>query len=414
MKYLLLLFVIPFLLVACKTKQEGKGNIPVIRLEDKIANPVELSASGCFSTIEYLPLETSDSALIGATPFFRFYKDKIIVTSSKNPCQVFDRNTGKFVRSVGLIDKGPRGYSASLGAMINDQSGEIYFKKGNGFVVYSVDGEFLGEVKIPADVIGGVASSGYGYLDKENLLVYTNNALGSAPQLLACINRQDSVLKIFPYRQSSDTIQMSDILNISVFTGEKAMELYGVKGMAGAMVLTTKDPEIGTTLFMNEEPFWCGDGDTYFKENFNDTIFTVTMEQLIPRIVFDLGKYHWDFKERFMINNGKEHATIGWIVEGGRYLFFGCFDKTGFYDKESGETGLSKSFQLKNDLDHFMPLSILTATPEDEFVYWLQPLQIQTWFEENPDQVSGLNPEIVKLKELGENANPVLVFMKSR
>lgn len=87
----------------------------------------ELKVSQLGRHIRYVPLETTDSSLIGNSYSIRLLKDRILVTSG-NHCLAFDRQTGKYIGNIGHKGDDPEGYSEAM-FYIHPQTGTLYFHR---------------------------------------------------------------------------------------------------------------------------------------------------------------------------------------------------------------------------------------------------------------------------------------------
>ena len=65
---------------------------------------------------------------------------------------VFDKDSGKFLRSIGHIGNDPGGYSEAT-FWIDDITGELYFIGWNGTLMrYDLQGNYLGDVKVASNL----------------------------------------------------------------------------------------------------------------------------------------------------------------------------------------------------------------------------------------------------------------------
>ncbi|MDR0572774.1 MAG: 6-bladed beta-propeller, partial [Tannerella sp.] len=55
---------------------------------------------------------------------------------------------------------------------------------------------------------------------------------------------------------------------------------------------------------------WKNNGNIRYKQDFTDTVYTVSGSKLIPAVVFNLGKYHWPVQERRSEKNTGERIFI--------------------------------------------------------------------------------------------------------
>ena len=61
------------------------------------------------SDVRYVPLETTDSCLVGGSPNILLL-DKEIVVFSRQTCFIFDKESGKFLSKVGHLGDDPEAY----------------------------------------------------------------------------------------------------------------------------------------------------------------------------------------------------------------------------------------------------------------------------------------------------------------
>ena len=118
------------LLTACSpSAQKGKeGQIDVL---PAFENLTELKVSQLGKNIRYVPLETTDSSLIGARYAIQLLDDGILVSyggRSESHCYLFDRETGKFIREIGHKGEDPKGYSGPK-AYVHPVTGHLYFHR---------------------------------------------------------------------------------------------------------------------------------------------------------------------------------------------------------------------------------------------------------------------------------------------
>ena len=90
MKNYLGLFLL--LLTGCQEAPTMDGIDMANAMEIVQENP--LSVSNYFSKVEYIPLETTDSSLVGMAPHVVIAKDIMVVSSLNQPLKIFDRHTG--------------------------------------------------------------------------------------------------------------------------------------------------------------------------------------------------------------------------------------------------------------------------------------------------------------------------------
>lgn len=112
--------------------------------------------------VSYVPLETTDSSLIGDRPYVRLLKDKILVSSQGQPLKMFDAQTGKFISTVGLIGQGKGEYNliSDMPVFWVDEKAERIMIKSSGqkILCFDSNGDFIENLTIPDEIILQLAS----------------------------------------------------------------------------------------------------------------------------------------------------------------------------------------------------------------------------------------------------------------
>lgn len=402
-----------FFLMACSGNKITDDELEIIPMEAAIDNPTELKASDCFSQISYIPLETNDSCLIGQAPHVQVIKDRILISTNQNQCLMFDR-TGKFIRQVGHVGNDPEGYS-SVYCWGNNETGNIYFLGWeNELVCYNQEGLFERKIKIPFDAKG----SSFNYLTDEILVAHKSGMFGVGGNELLFF-KDNELRTSFPVVGVEDQpIDPSNIASISVINSEAGVKLFGPTACAGVIIINYKEPETGSVSFLNTSSLWRRDQDLYFKETYNDTIYQVKDTILIPSSVIDLGKYHWEFSERFMKN--KDNAALITQVLDSKNRMIIRFIRTLFHKAVLYDAVVTKSTGkvkvgfyedgMKDDLTNFLPLKPVTVSSAGEYIGLLPASDVVEWFDKNDRKQL---PQFIKeLQQIGEEDNPVIVIMK--
>ena len=136
------------LLLSSCTPTKTTNNLNAIDIAGSFEHLTELKVSQLGKNIRYVPLETTDSSLIGNSHNIKLLKDKILV-ATEGSCLAFDKQTGKYLGTIGHKGGDPEGYSEVV-YYIHPQTGILYFHRHpNKLVKYNQDGEFLGETIQP-------------------------------------------------------------------------------------------------------------------------------------------------------------------------------------------------------------------------------------------------------------------------
>lgn len=399
------------LLAACGQASQEEG-LKKIDVGTAYANPTPLKASDYFSQIRYIPLETTNQALVGKNPEVWIAGDRLIV-SSQQGCLSFDKKNGRFITSIGHIGNDPQGCQ-SLSGWLNAEAGTIYFTAGNGrSVIYDTEGNFVGEQKDLDQTDGLFGIDSYDYLDAHTLVEHLP-ATAEKPDRI--IFFQDSTL-IANIPSRGDSISplaasMADIEGINIHQDKESeyqiLYIAFKGGRQNAFVPT-------------EHPFWHVGDQLFFRERFNDTLYQVCPKGLAPVSRLDFGPIRWDRQERF--SPEKDNAAYPFeIYENDRLLWLRFVVKlyhpeevkvyNAVYDKSRDEVKVSLfAEQMEDDINGFLPLQPTHITPTGEFVQLASAASIVEWFEAHGDD-KALPEEIKALRSLTEEDNPVVIFME--
>ena len=408
------------LLAACSSaSQSGKqeGQIDIL---PAFENQTELKVSNLGKTIRYVPLETTDSSLIGNSCKVQLLKDKIMVTygmRGESHCFLFDKETGKFIREVGHKGNDPRGYSEPK-AYVHPVTGNIYFHRApNKLIKYNQEGEFLGEVEMP----NGLPSGFYSLLTENGMLVYEGEAFNTQhqSQLYYLDEEKGKTAEVtLPSIHKSDELEVNEIASISVFKG--GLGDYGLLGFNGAIMVGFKNESQGIYAF-NYPAVWKSADEYHFHEALGDTIYRVKGQELEPYCYFHLGERHLPKEERGKKEGNEEKLTITYILETKDLIYFQCAKNlynyegmkmyNGLYRKSDAMVMMSPlADAFVDDLTGFLPFLPMSHTPEGSFVGLLKIEDIQEWQEEHPDVK--LEGALAPLNGLADDANPVAVIVE--
>ena len=381
MKYIFLIILFYLLIFGCSNPQaesgkEVKETLTTIDLTELPTNENLVPLSQFASEITYFPLGTNEDCLVGPSARFYVY-DSLIVCCAHHQILTFNAANGEFIRSVGEYDRGPEGFVNSLSS---------YKKKGNiiitaigwqyPYIELSANGNILNKFDPPN------YSSDLAWLsDNLYVIYYKKNSNSDSLRIQIYDSNENKIVSTFyDYRKFDDT---------SKYTMFSAIFYY-----------------YGNKLFI--------------KEYFNDTVFHVTPEKLVPTIIFNSGKYSPPFYDKDKIIPA-DYYNIRNIIETNKLIFFQLlFNKKSYYsffDKRTEQVMVpnNKNFKVngfENDIDGFMPFQPTSVSSKNKLVGVLEAYQIKKWFNENPGKAAKLPSHLQKFKNIDENDNPVLMLVK--
>lgn len=405
------------LLASCNGAQQT-SEVNLIDIAGGMEKLTELKVSDLGKTIRYIPLETTDSCLIGDFPNIKLLDDKIMVYNGKQ-CLLFDKETGKFICSVGHRGDDPEAYSSTCG-YLNSKNQLLYFNRDpNQLVKYDQKGNFAGVITIPSPEtstgniqINRPGMNGFVFSDSIIIGHYVGGLGQRCPSSVLYFsdkgNYIDTIPNIIP---ELGTGQVGDINNISVRKGFGLLEgIIQIQYNNGKQSICVP----GYTAL------WKCNDEIRFKELFTDTIYTLKHNQLEKYIIFNTGKYYWPASERTLTDNNSDRIMISYAIENDKLLYFqfirGLYtDKhilyNGIYDKNTKVTNIALAENnFVDDLTHFMPFTPSFLNEKGECASLVQAADILTWLEEHPEVK--IEKELGVLKNLNEESNPVVVLVK--
>jgi len=218
------------ILTSCSSKKE----LPTINIGSALLSAGNVDISSYIKEIKYIPLETSDSCMIGEIYVINKVGDLIYISDNHDNLFVFNTN-GKFIRKIGQKGRGPQEYQDILGLTVDRKNGDIYLIGMGNLYHYGKNGDFKHSSMIDGNLQVGT-------LDDFNNLIFifpTRKVNPDTTNLLAICNTKGNVIKNIRSRTEDG--------NISVFNW-----IYSKEGF------------------------------TYFKEELSDTLYRMG-ENLIPQ-----------------------------------------------------------------------------------------------------------------------------------
>lgn len=358
-----------------KENKDTMSNITIIDITKLPTKEYSVNLSQFASEISYLPLENKKECLVGPGVNFYIY-DSAIISCAHHQIFTFNSKNGKFLRSIGEYGKGPDGFMNSKNSYI--KNGEIIITAIGWkypLIEFSLDGRILNKLKLeryPRDMA---------WLDDNLYAIYYQK------------NSNSDSLRIQIYDSNKNKI-VSTFYDSRIFKDTPRVTMFGA-------------------FF-----YYYGNG-LFIKEYFNDTVFQVTPEKLIPMVVFKSGKYSPPFYEKDTFDFVQYHS-INTILETDNLIFFRLHLKKRtyycYFDKRTNQVMIPNChFQIngfENDMDGFMSFYPITISNRNELIGFLEPYQIKQWFDENPEKAKKLPLRIQRFRNIKETDNPVIMIVK--
>ena len=381
------------LIVSCKD-QKGFTEGSTISINDVTIR--QLLSNDIFIQVEYIPLETLPECLLVENEMEVYVTDKYIIANNswfRSGAYLFDRKTGKFLNEIGRKGQGPDEYNYIFPYPFNENYELFYaisFSQRIGIDIHSnrvVEKVFNPILRNPQSDENYLATSLVNIfkMDSLNYIAYINNDSGEDPHLLAIFDKEGNIVKTYPNHQKYIKYRRS-------------------------------------SSDFNPGLFYDYDNQLYFKEySYNDTVFRVNLDTIIPHIIFDLGKMKPNYLERQNPDQNRNCYWIDYVHETTNYIFFkyksGADSETfkyydAYYNKKNGELVASEStskelrgFVDGNDL--YPPFYISSINQSEEVIGIITATNLLDYMKKNKltDYPSIFN-------SLQFDDNPVIVIAK--
>ena len=373
----------------------NKSSLIVFDLEKAFSRQSEVPLSKFLNSINYVTLETNPHSIIGRFAHFEVTDEYIIVRDNSIPKQIllFDRKTGKFIKSIGKYGRGPDEYSRFSYIPYDPDKRVLYAVNSlRQLLVYNLSDSDVEIIKTP-DLVGSgeiiqlkKQEMSFDIMMDDKIFVgYFINPLGMEKNVLALFTK-DEVLKIFPNYQALKTMS------------------HGVGG-----------------LMNDNHTIYRQDNKIYFLEVFSDTLFQLTRDSLIPRYYFKMGKFNvtWQINATMDHKLGMNYFYMLGIDESTKYLFINTLFKgtqyLGYVDKLNNTVTFCKLNSsgvsaFKDDISGLLDVRPVDITEKKEMVYIIKPLDLIKWFKENPEKAAAAKKSCPWIKDIDEFSNPVIAI----
>jgi hypothetical protein len=194
MKRNLCILLLAFLILSCQSsikKTETGGTIAV-----DIDNVKRLRFSDIFDEVDYTPLETNDSFLIGTVERLRIFEDHICLLSDKS-LHIFDAKTGKGDLKLSKLGSGPGEYQSLYDVFIDKSAGRIELLDMNAKRIqnYDLKGTFLNSTVLPFMSFSFVKDTDATYWFYNNQM---SSDITQSKVIYYDVNKEDIVKAYFP------------------------------------------------------------------------------------------------------------------------------------------------------------------------------------------------------------------------
>lgn len=401
-------------LAACSTGgDEREGG--VIDVAGAIAAPQALTTDMLGKKITYVPLETTDSSLVGGSCSL-VVTDRYIVMVPRREgnVQCFELASGRHVGALGHRGQDPDSYSSST-PFTNASGTSFYFNHNDSYPVeYAPDGRCLGHPAITKPLTGPlnttVLADGtfFGVETLPNDAGYGVNIYTAKPgepvDTLVAIAAADSIID--PVRRGQGCLG-GEITSLSVRM---------LTNMSGRMLVfnSTGRNVVSTSV---QELYNCG-GNLHYAPIFGDTIYRISPAGVAPLYTINLGEDAFTVAKSVNCKNADEGMWGRVQIDTPDRIVYAAYSRglvpeaeNGWlclYDKHDGTTRATQMAEGFTDAGGNMPpLMPMAATPDGRIVGTYDYDALADWFDNHPE---AQKPEW--FDSLVEDANPIVVIIE--
>ena len=392
---------------------ETSGDIDVAGAMHNLS-PIRLSEIA--DNIVYVPLETNESCLL--TPHNRVHvTEKYIIISHYSPTKpairVYDRYTGKYLHDIGYVSNDPWGYasySRRVNYWVDEMAEEVYCNNWDkSLQVYGFDGKHRRKLSLYYDslqVIGWCGNSMS--FSQDTIIVYTEWAK-QVPRIVT-FDKGGNLLQSYslPLRRMEDTEKSRTMLTVardSIFGSYTVYFHYEYFDSPHCVFMAGDAPRTYTR-----------NGNTYLKETFVDTIYTLQDGKKEPYLTFNMGEYLWPYDKRTEGADDNRLCVL-YTLENDDLVYFTCGQNIydiesenkrffcGYYDKKKRSTRMMRGVSFEDNILHGPPFRIMGMNQAGEFYTVVQPGELLEMDTEE------LSPQLKKLQQsVAEDDNPIIAI----
>jgi hypothetical protein len=324
---------------------------------------VTLKASDLLANIRYIPLETTDTALIAhikeviSTNDYFFVRDKHLY--------MFDKQ-GEFLRKISKQGQGPGEYTELDDCDVDDKHVYLFDSPQSQILVYSFDNKYLKSIRIPQGITSILKSS-------SGFICYLDPLIGRkygepVPELIF-LDETGQQKKVLHYR----TVNMKSM-----------------------------------SPFIYAPKFTVHENKIFFYPPLQDTIFSIDENRVIPEFIINRGQYAVNPEDVDGLTKQKDAVARGIIIynftiyDNQLFLYCGNKNKPFMVTYNLSTKELKQVDKFDNDLDNLgFGLNYLTDIKDDRVI---NPISASYFFdkEENKSKI----PK--SINNLKEDDNPIL------
>jgi hypothetical protein len=400
--------IITFLIIACSPSNKENKSIERINLLHAYENRGEVLLSSIADSVEYIILESNPNCQF-EEPYMIGTQDSLIIIIAFQRILVFDRHTGAFKYNISSYGNGPDEFLQPIGNSFDENKKLIYTKKNNLVSGFSFDGKLGERFKVPQtsmELNFEFNITSFWPCSENKYIGYSKNYSGNNPYKLELFDSTGQIIKHFPNYNSFD-----------------------------------KKKYNGGSLSIQQGWFFVVQDSIRFFEQYTDTIYTFSNDNLIPRYELSMGAlalpYYLQGVEKEYKNERLKLFYISDMRESSRFLFFtvgiNLYKHFCVYDKKLKQAKVCEEIVDKeyykyptyyeqrvigfmNDIDDFLPIgtgrSGLFINRNDEMSTYILAQDVERWFKLNPDKSAKLPDKLKKFSKVQPLDNIIVEIVK--
>jgi hypothetical protein len=410
----------------------GNGNVNAVPesitvdLEGNIGKGNVLNLSSVVSKIDYIPLQTSSSSLVGDAKEIHFENGRLYLSSNYmiKGCQIFD-SLGRHILYFNRTGRGPEEYPMSMQYDIHPDNGNIDIlsvEKNKIIITYDSSGKFMRKLPLPGGDLFNVSPVLY-INDSTYAAVITAYLKGTPEYSAILFSPGDSSAKYLmpiPGFQQKDPFNFQGVMSSAgIINGESGQDEETTPIGLGVLIYRYKDlarlvfPYNDTIFSISpdmklETPFVILYGKTRFPggEKYDRRNYVSMKSPLLESddylfLAFHLNNHaHEPYEKEIVLKSGRIH----------KYTLTDCYallnKKTGFFTLLNQPVKGMPGF--KEDILNGPPFWPMYVSSKGELVSFYSPDVLISWAEKHK-----VSPKLKKIIDnLDDSDNPVVVIAK--
>lgn len=391
---------------------------PSIHVGKEMDNLSPIKLSEFCDKISYVPLETSDSVLVGRCPKVAVTSDRILVSSIYQPLFVFDRRTGKYLNNIGHKGDDPEGYAYEdylgiLNYWVDAKAGFVFLlsRDGKGLLKYDMEGRFIGKVDFLHECKVDLSSSNL-FIENDTAWAYNKFFEKREQPLLVCFSMRDGTVY---WEKKTDKGLLPSFSSIC----RKELSLKSKIEYGGDLRYADFGDNRKYYYATEASSFSRANGRLLFKENFVDTLYQLDGDKRSVCKTFDMGRFAWPYEDRYQTDVSRTSLSVDYFYCTDRVLLAhltqGLYadkdeEKEEYmlvYSFDTGKTRMASQASFVNDMDAGMDFPVWGTTPDNKFFSCLSAID---FVESEEQKASGSGTD--KPLSVSPEDNPVIVLME--